>query len=449
MSFTLTAKNSLWVLLILAALTRLTWLSYPNQVIFDEVHFGKFITAYCCTGERFFDIHPPHVKLMIAGVGRLFGYQGGFDFKNIGESYGQIPVWPLRLVPALSGVLLPLILFILMRQLGASIAAALLVGVAVVFDNALVIQSRVISLDGVLLAATFGSMTAFLAGVARPSPKNMGWFVLCGALVGLAVGAKFTGLSAAVMVTLLVLWQAGKEANAPSATTWLVRFLVITVSALAIYSLGWWLHYALLPLPGSGDAWQTVSDNVVADTLAMHTIMFNANYNLTATHPHSSHWWTWPVMLRPVFYWQGVGPSAIYFLGNPVVWWGAALLFLTALVGVMQSVLVERQGRRALAPAGWFLLAGFFIVFGPLMRVPRALFLYHYVTPLVFSLLFGVWWLDSVPSDVTKRQMWKSQWLWPIIGLTVIGFIFFSPITYGFTIPQWWWDHLFWLRTWR
>ena len=52
-------------------------LAYPREVIFDEVHFGKFVTAYCCTGERFFDIHPPHAKLLVAGVAWVGGYRGG------------------------------------------------------------------------------------------------------------------------------------------------------------------------------------------------------------------------------------------------------------------------------------------------------------------------------------------------------------------------------------
>ena len=46
----------------------------------------------------------------------------------------------------------------------------------------------------------------------------------------------------------------------------------------------------------------------------------------TATHPYSSPWWSWPLMLRPVAYWQDFweaqGPVA-YHLGrgqsDPVV----------------------------------------------------------------------------------------------------------------------------------
>jgi len=33
-------------------------LDQPASVVFDEVHFGGFADAYCCTGEYFFDVHP-------------------------------------------------------------------------------------------------------------------------------------------------------------------------------------------------------------------------------------------------------------------------------------------------------------------------------------------------------------------------------------------------------
>ena len=29
----------------------------------------------------------------------------------------------------------------------------------------------------------------------------------------------------------------------------------------------------------------------------------------TATHPYASPWWSWPLMLRPVAYWQNFPPT--------------------------------------------------------------------------------------------------------------------------------------------
>ena len=192
-------KKYLVLLLALGVLTRMVGLSHPGQVIFDEVHFGKFVNSYCCTGEHFFDIHPPHAKLLVAGAAHLAGYDGSQSFENIGESFGPtVPVAALRLVPALAGALLPLVLFLLLRQLGASPPLAFFGGWLAVFDNALVTQSRLISLDSVLLLATFGSLSAYLQGSKQlaAGSKPWLWFVLAGALAGLAVGTKLTGLAA-------------------------------------------------------------------------------------------------------------------------------------------------------------------------------------------------------------------------------------------------------------
>ena len=134
-------ENNEWgclaLLLIIGAITHFLFLASPRQVVFDEVHFGKFVTAYCCTHERFFDIHPPHAKLLIAGTSYVLGYRGGFDFQYIGEAYNSISITALRFFPAIMGIILPLLFFILLKQLHVSTKIAFLGGLFVALDNAL------------------------------------------------------------------------------------------------------------------------------------------------------------------------------------------------------------------------------------------------------------------------------------------------------------------------
>lgn len=480
-----------WLVVILLAaglVTQFMWLSYPREVVFDEVHFGKFVTAYCCTGERFFDIHPPHAKLLVAGAARLAGYAGDLSFSHIGQTYGTAPVWAFRLVPALMGVLLPLVLFKLLRQLGASGAAAFFGAVVVVFDNALTVQNRIISLDGLLLVGTFGAISVFLWVLSLLDGKRHEWrrwalgSLLVGGLAGLAVGAKFTGLAAVGLIGVILCWYMLKTKTYRELKRYVVVGVLIAVGGVAVYGAGWALHFALLPLPGPGDAWRVpqwdgfILTDFVRETNELHKIMYDANYNLEASHPDASFWWSWPIMQTPVFYWVYGGSDgragSIYFLGNPVVWWGASALFILLLVFILFSFLCsflglrkkfsifnflslrsstssELRRARQFSNPMWILLLGYVISYVPLMRVPRALFLYHYLTPLLFSLLAGVLWLDSQgffkPGSVLKQP----KYYFVLLGAVIAMFVVFSPLTYGFLLPPEIHEKLFWLTTWR
>jgi dolichyl-phosphate-mannose--protein O-mannosyl transferase len=56
---TAAVRRPLALLLLLGALTHFSGLAHPREVVFDEATFGNYVSAYCCTGERIFDVHPP------------------------------------------------------------------------------------------------------------------------------------------------------------------------------------------------------------------------------------------------------------------------------------------------------------------------------------------------------------------------------------------------------
>lgn len=453
-------KILLGVLLAIGLATHFVHLSWPPQVVFDEVHFGKFVTAYCCTGERFFDIHPPHAKLLITAAAWIGGYRGGFSFANIGQPYGDVPAAALRFVPALSGVLLPLLLYWVMRRLNMSRAAAFAGGWLVLWDNSLTVQTRVIALDGVLLAAQLGCLGCYLKAEAGSKWRRYAWLVLAGTLGGLAVGTKFTGLAALALVGLMLLVELVRKFSLKGIKRFIGAGVVLGISAAVVYFAGWMAHFALLPLPGSGDAFQRPDfsqglwiNNFAREVTKLQKVMLSANYGLKAEHPYASPWWSWPIMERSVFYWEGLPAGGltrfIYFLGNPLVWWGSTALLLTAVT--LASVWF---GQRAVAPPVkkppvrlWVPAAGFLIAIGPMIRIPRALFLYHYLTPLLFALMIGLGWLDIL----ILRQMTaiSRRVYFGALVAVVLVFIIFSPLTYGLAVPAWWRDNLFWLKSWR
>ncbi|KAJ9075271.1 Dolichyl-phosphate-mannose--protein mannosyltransferase 1 [Entomophthora muscae] len=89
--------NILGFLAVVGLLVRLFHISHPDSVVFDEVHFGGFASKYI-TRNYFFDVHPPLAKLMIAAVAWMSGFDGSFDFSDIGKTFvgTEVPYVAMR-----------------------------------------------------------------------------------------------------------------------------------------------------------------------------------------------------------------------------------------------------------------------------------------------------------------------------------------------------------------
>lgn len=103
---------------------------------FDEVHFGKF-ASYYLRGTYFFDVHPPLGKMLLAGVGWLAGYDGGFLFDTIGDSYitHKVPYTAYRSFTAICGALVIPIAYGIMRESGYSLLSTTMVAMMLAFGK--------------------------------------------------------------------------------------------------------------------------------------------------------------------------------------------------------------------------------------------------------------------------------------------------------------------------
>jgi dolichyl-phosphate-mannose-protein mannosyltransferase len=427
-------KRLLLILFVLSAVLHGYRLSEPNRVVFDEVHFGGFINDYL-EGRLFFDIHPPHAKLLITGVAALGGYRGDQSFQELGGTIEGVSPGLLRLLPAIAGTLIPLVLFGLLVQLGASPMAAFLGGLAAVLDNALLIQTRLITLDGLLLLSMFGAIACFVAALGCEDRMRRTGLSLCaGMLAGLAPGIKFTGLAglALIGICLALNWLSrpswGRLRIAASQSVW------VLAGAVTVYAAGWALHFWLLNEPAAGFVWTYPTGDFIPDTVEVHRSMLRANYGLRVPHPHSSPWWAWPLMARPVFYWAGDN-AALHFVGNPVLWWGTTigLVVVAANIVLLKVTDLELPGARKPWPRLlWIPALGYGIALAPLIPVGRPLFLYHYLSPLLFGLCLVVLWLDHIgwtrPGGFAQQR--RSFHL--AMGLLAVGFIVMSPFTFSF-----------------
>ena len=113
------------LLCLLSFYSRFCLLDHPNEVVFDESHFGSFVNHYV-RGHYFFDIHPPVGKLLLYASGLLFGYHDGIDYTHISTPYPDYSYMYLRWAPAFFGSLLVPLMYITLRWMRMSQSVACL-----------------------------------------------------------------------------------------------------------------------------------------------------------------------------------------------------------------------------------------------------------------------------------------------------------------------------------
>ena len=439
----------LWLLWAVAALTRLPRLSFPSATVFDEVYFKQFAGAYF-THKYYFDIHPPLGKLLLAGWAKLIGVNP--------SAITAPPAAGLRWFVALTGMLVVPLVYGIVRRLSGSRLAAGLAGLVVALDGALIVESRFVLVDSLLLVFGLGAIYTALRWQVRP---RWGWLAATGLLMGAAVGIKWTGLGPDLVAALILI--KGLANQGLNWKGWAIRLLLPLALGAILYLSAFAVHFALLRQTGPGDAFMSprfqatlqgspyydpgIKMNFLAKTWELNREMYNANRTLTAGHPYGSKWYTWPLELRPIYYWEGnVLPNGrqgnIYLLGNPLGWWPASAAALTAML-----LLVIPRWRKylgAAVPAIGLLLFGYLINWLPFAGIARVMFLYHYLFAFVFSVMILAILISRLTPD--NRRRWAAV---SLIAAVVAGFIFFSPITYGWALsPTQLHSHI-WLPRWR
>lgn len=424
------------VLWLLGFLVRAVLVWKPRDLVFDEVHWARFFSSYF-SGQYYFDIHPPLGKLLYA----LWAWMFGFDSTIILEPGLPYPEgWQiiLRILPVIAGSMLPPLLFCIARGLGLRQDAALLLGIMVALDGALITISRFMLLDPLLMFFGFGALYAHQRWLNSRGPVAL---LLAGFLAGLAFSIKWTGLSFMGFILLREVACFSRSSNNESLLYRLLfRFGCLILLPCCLYLAQFAIHFSLLPYSGPGDAFMTPAfqsglqgnpffegEDVSAlgffqRFFELNHEMFEASARLKATHPYSSKWFTWPLMLRPICFWYQSSSAQIYLLGSPLIWWASSVFVLS----VLQWSFLPRF-RQMLGKGVWLGLMGWSLNFLPFIGIGRVMFLYHYLPALIFSMLLMLAVLDSLPH--------RPHMLWTLMAAVIVCFVYYSPVIYGFSAP--------------
>ncbi|XP_015989349.2 protein O-mannosyl-transferase 1 isoform X4 [Rousettus aegyptiacus] len=252
-------------LTLLGLLSRLWQLTYPRAVVFDEVYYGQYISFYM---KRVFFLDgsgPPFGHMLLALGGYLGGFDGNFLWNRIGAEYSSnVPVWSLRLLPALAGALSVPMAYQIVWELRFSHCAAMGAALLMLIENALITQSRLMLLESVLIFFNLLAVLSYLkfSNSQKHRPFSLSWWfwlTLTGVACSCAVGIKYMG----VFTYLLVLGVAAVH-------TWhligdrtlshvrvlchvLARVLALVGVPVAMYLLFFYVHLMLLYRSGPHD----------------------------------------------------------------------------------------------------------------------------------------------------------------------------------------------------
>ncbi|XP_036185198.1 protein O-mannosyl-transferase 1 isoform X5 [Myotis myotis] len=246
-------------------LSRLWRLAYPRAVVFDEVYYGQYISFYM---KRVFFLDgsgPPFGHMLLALGGYLGGFDGNFLWNRIGAEYSSnVPVWSLRLLPALAGALSVPMAYQILWELRFSHCAAMGAALLMLIENALITQARLMLLESLLIFFNLLAVLSYLkfsnSQKHRPfSPSWWLWLTLTGVACSCAVGIKYMGIFTYLLVlgvAAVHTWHLiGDQAlsNVCVLCHVLARAVALLVVPAVTYLLFFYVHLTLLCRSGPHD----------------------------------------------------------------------------------------------------------------------------------------------------------------------------------------------------
>ncbi|MBI3261484.1 phospholipid carrier-dependent glycosyltransferase [Candidatus Berkelbacteria bacterium] len=394
-------------------------ITQPPQYIFDEVYYPKYAAQYLAGGAPF-DAHPPAGRLLITAGVLLLG----------NNPFG----W--RVMPLIFGTLLIPLVYLVGWLLFESRRAGLIAALLIALDGMFFVYARTGLIDTFLVFFTLLTLSLALAARRLTQQKNerlalLAWLA-SGASIGVATSVKWVGLGIWPIIAAIALITALKS----SKKRFIKRIAMLVVSLVAIPAIVYSLFFIVEP--GKQPViWQDIKD--------WHTHTWSYHINLKETRTYNSHPWQWPLMTKPIHFWNEEHEGtkrAIIALGNPVIWWGAAFAVLGTIVWLVIQLL--RQRRKAMLPFGLVVAtAGYLVLLLPWLFIKRGLFIFHYLSALAFAILIASYWLATLYKHNVGRKL-----VIIVLVLAAIAFVYFYPVLSALPISRASYDNRMWFSAW-
>lgn len=424
-----------------ALFTRLWSIAIPDHVIFDEVHFGNFTNWYI--KNRFhFDIHPPLGKMIMAMIAGWTQYKGDIEYgSKFGQQYlhDELFFVSQRITPAIFSAFTSPCIYAACKCLSISTFGSTCAALILTFDMSLIVEGKFILSDGVLHFFVALHIFALCHLLNHSTNINL---IVDGLTLGAAAACKYTALGLIAVDGMSQLaWMYLKR---PSIYRTFRHAFLILMPAVAVFGLAWIIHFVITPWNGlSYEYLEKYSSTILnrkkvkyeykgkrlmGSSLFIRIIFWNQvmnriNMRSDIPHPYESDPKYWPFLLdRWVGFYGSGSEIEIQCMGNPLIYWSSTL----ALIFTAICALFGRADRRNL-----LLVWGWCVSYFPFILVPRTMFLYHYLIPLMFAIMNMITLIENaVPSG------YKAAISLFITLACFASFLFFAPWAYGSYCPD-------------
>ena len=430
-SFTYIDIICVLVLTTASFVTRFHVIWNPPSTVFDEIYFGNFTNFYI--NQTFYhDIHPPLAKLLMFFVAKMGDYKGNINFYD--RSTNQIPDYVLlRITPATCSALCIPLVYVSVKFLGFSSSAAFCAATMCLFDISLIVEGRHILTDGILHFFSMLHIAVLCYTITIPfnNSRFIVWHVITGITLGFACSCKNTAWGLMVMDAIAYLhyfwpsWRVSKfsyffDIFIFGSSLFIINLLVF-VGAHAI-------HFLCLPYDGPGTPYlhndmkkhlvpkgNLLRQRIESPGLFIRTLKYvkrthMGNMGIQQFHDSMSFPYNWPVLSGVAVYFYNSNFREIRCLGN-------VFSYYFALLGIIMCIFPFKSKFRWQA---WILAVGYSACYFPFYLIPRVMYQYHYLIPLMIACMGYAAFLDiylpkkvkGIFVAVTCILCFFGWWLW-------------------------------------
>ena len=464
----------------------------PSSIIFDEIYFGNFTNSYIHR-QFFFDIHPPLAKFLITLFAYLSEYNGNISFSSLyNNEYSNVDYISLRITPIIFSSLIAPIIYLTVRFNSFSKIAAIISSSLILFDTSFLCEGRFILTDAILHFFVSLCICCLSYWLSIDKSNNDGTIMiyLISFALGCSFSVKYTSLSLCFVIgftqIILIIDHYNYIFDEEVYRQMCIRAIQLFLPSLILHIILWMIHFILIPYSTSYSSQFDIqsfnllnysnlsficdiNDAEIQEFIEKYgkndcldksafiksplliyrfflTLILIQFSNLMNYQPHSSMTRPkdWPFLTDVWLPFYINGDQQIICIGNIFVYYLSFFgVILVVLYGFIYSFRVfgstfipNLPFLRNFSNKMWIkamkFVVGYFASYLPFFLVPRTLFLYHYLIPLMFaSISFGASVDLFCFSPIVKGIFCSISLI-----VVVFGFFFWSPFVYSTSLSK-------------